>query len=112
MKAPRPISFVVTCACYCLAAHLATAQQQAPAALPAAERLPALQKQFDHRVWSEVEEPFQKGLADLNTKYAQALNEAFQASQKAGNLAETLAAKEELIRHGKNEPMPKDDPAD
>lgn len=113
MKASAPLipTLVIALGFGSLAPHSATAQQQ-PAATSAAERLPTLQAQFDNRVRAEVEEPYQKGLAELNTKYAQALNQAFQDAQKAGNLAETLAAKEELLRVTKNEPLPKEDPAD
>lgn len=110
MKAPRSFSFAVIGVCCWLAAHFVAAQQ--PAAPSAAERLPTLQAQFDNRIRAEVDEPFQKGLAELNTKYAQALNQAFQDAQRAGNLPETLVAKEELLRVTKNDPLPKEDPAD
>lgn len=75
-------------------------------------RLPTLQAQYEARVRADVEEPFLKGLAELNTRYGQALDQAFRDAQSAGNLKETLAVKAEIERAAKGEALPADDAAD
>jgi formylglycine-generating enzyme required for sulfatase activity len=72
----------------------------------------ALQAQFDTRVKADVEDPYRKGLADLNARYKQALDQAFQDAQKAGILKEALALKAEHDRLAKDASVPKEDTAE
>jgi formylglycine-generating enzyme required for sulfatase activity len=85
------------------------AQDKGVAAL---NRQAVLQAQFDAKVKADVEDPFQKGLAELNAKYAQAIEQSFKDAQSAGNLKDALKWKEEMDRHGKGEPMPAEDIAE
>jgi formylglycine-generating enzyme required for sulfatase activity len=95
-----------TAACFVAFATFATAQQAPPSAL---ERLQGLQAQFDQRVNTDVEVPYNKGVGELNVKYTQALNQVFQNAQNAGNLEEAVKTKDELQRITKNDPLPKED---
>jgi hypothetical protein len=65
-----------------------------------------LRIQFEAKVETGVEEPFQKGIAELNTQYGRALDEARGEAQKLGKLDEAVTIKSEQLRVTSGQPLP------
>ena len=69
-----------------------------------------LQSKYDERVTLDVLRPHYLAVADLNTKFASALERAQEATQRAGSLEEALAIKteKEAVLSGKYSPSADD----
>jgi hypothetical protein len=70
------------------AADNAVAEKLAP-------EVEALKAQFDGRVKYDVQQPYDTGLVDLNTKYVAALDRAMESAQRGGKLNDVLAMQAE-----------------
>jgi hypothetical protein len=86
------------------------AQAQAPKVVAPGAEFEALKKSFDARVYQDAQQPFDRGTAELNAKYAATLEREFDAAQRKGRLDDAVAIKAEkdAITQGHGVPV-KDD---
>lgn len=87
MKLSLPFLLVLTV--LALLADVASAQSVPPASVA------SLQTIYEDKVKLEVSRPHELAVADLNTKFAAALDRAQETAQKAGNLEDAVAIRKE-----------------
>ena len=74
------------------------------------EQIAAITAQFQEAYDRDVAKPHETAVADLNSKYATALERALDASTSAGNLEASLRLREEQARLTEKKPLPSTDP--